>query len=117
MRKTNGYPACPGERNLHAVTGTLDWNLDVDRRVLINWVRVRWQPAWKRTKSNGRVPDPGEREACMGLHGWHLPIVDTRLPDAGFAHTGNRAGVDLRRRLATGEVTSAKVFRDTLNEC
>jgi protein-tyrosine phosphatase len=50
-----------------------------------------------------RVPDLGDRVSGMGLHWWHLPIVDAQVPDARFEHAWNRAGADLRRRLAAGE--------------
>ena len=86
------------------MTGAWERDLDADLRAIMKWGGSSVVTLMEAHELELlRVPDLGEQITRMGLHWWHLPIVDTRVPDAGFERAWNRTGDDLRRRLTAGE--------------
>ena len=99
-----GLTFCPGKRDPHAQTGAWDRDLDTDLRILRDWGASTVVTLMEMHELQLlRVPDLGERVSRTGLCWWHLPIVDGGVPDVRFEHAWNRAGEDLRWRLAAGE--------------
>jgi ADP-ribosyl-[dinitrogen reductase] hydrolase len=99
-----GLTFCPGKYDPHAQTGAWARDLDTDLRTLCDWGASTVVTLMETHELELlRVPDLGEHVSRAGLHWWHLPIVDAGVPDALFEHAWNRAGEDLRRRLAEGE--------------
>ena len=99
-----GLTFCPGKFDPHAQTGAWDRDLDTDLRTLRDWGASTVVTLMETHELELlRVPDLGERVSRIRLRWWHLPIVDAGVTDALFEHAWNRAGEDLRRRLAAGE--------------
>ena len=99
-----GLTFCPGKHDLNAQTGAWGRDLDTDLRALRDWGASTVVTLMEMHELELlRVPDLGERVSRIGLHWWHLPIADAGVPDARFEQAWNRAGEDLRRRLAAGE--------------
>ena len=99
-----GLTFCPGKYDPRAQTGAWDRDLDTDLRAVLDWGASTVMTLMETHELKLlRVPDLGERVARVGLHWWHLPIADGGIPDPRFEQAWNRAGEDLRRRLAAGE--------------
>jgi len=99
-----GLTFCPGKHDPYAQTGAWHRDLDTDVRTLRDWGASTVVTLMETHELELlRVPDLGERVSRAGLRWWHLPIVDGGVPNRQFEYAWNRAGEDLRRRLAVGE--------------
>jgi protein-tyrosine phosphatase len=99
-----GLTLCPGKRDPHAMTGAWDRDLDMDLKAIRDWpAQVLVTLIEDHEFDLLNVPDLGERAVDFGLQWYHLPIVDTSVPDARFESAWPTAGEELRAALHNGD--------------
>jgi ADP-ribosyl-[dinitrogen reductase] hydrolase len=99
-----GLTFCPGKRDLEAMTGPWDRDLDVDLQAMADWGAdaLVTLMEWQELAALG-VPDIGERAQAWGMAWFHLPIRDVSVPDEAFEVAWHQAGRLLRGKLLEGE--------------
>ena len=99
-----GMTLCPGKKELHAVSGDWDRDLDDDLNKIHDWgasalvsLMEKEEMAWY-----GVAELPG-KAIQLGLDHYHLPIVDFDIPDKFFEEHWQTAGAALRNYLLSGK--------------
>jgi ADP-ribosyl-[dinitrogen reductase] hydrolase len=98
-----GVTFCPGKYDPHGMTGA--WNRDLARDLdaIRDWGATAVVTLLEHKELTLlRVESLGEEVSRRNMSWIHLPIVDTRIPDAHFEQTWDVAGGELRSILRRG---------------
>lgn len=98
-----GMTICPGKKGPSIYGAPWDRDLTLDLEVVRAWptgLVITLMEAWELEEL--RVGDLGLEVARAGMEWLHLPIPDSRAPDAGFHELWGRSGPQVRDILRGG---------------
>jgi ADP-ribosyl-[dinitrogen reductase] hydrolase len=98
-----GLTFCPGKKQMHALTGNWDRNLEQDMQRIADWkpdaMLTLIEPQEFVELDVKQLPEVARR---MGLEWHHLPIPDMGVPDAAFERGWLDVGKKLHQYLCYG---------------
>ena len=98
-----GVTFCPGKRDLHAMTGAWDRDLDLDLDAIRAWgAQALLTLVEPQELLELAVPSLGEGVVRRGMSWHHLPITDVSIPTAAFEQAWATHGAALRQILLEG---------------
>ena len=99
-----GMTFCPGKRDLMAMTGPWDRDLQTDLGVINAWGAVALVTLMEDPElALLGVPNIGEMTESFGMAWHYLPIRDVSIPGPVFEGAWEMQGAALRRKLRDGE--------------
>lgn len=99
-----GLTLCPGKHQPGGLSGHWQRDLDTDLQAIVDWGACAVITLMESQElERFRVADLPDRVRAFGLEGYHLPIVDAGVPDAGFERRWAELGPVIRARLRQGE--------------
>ena len=98
-----GLTFCPGKYDPHARTGAWNRDLALDLDTIRNWGAIAVVTLLEPEELTLlRVERLGEEVSRRNMLWFHLPIVDTKIPDEDFERQWDVAGEELRSILRRG---------------
>lgn len=99
-----GMTFCPGKKDKYGMTGAWDRDLDIDIESIKKWGATRFVCLLESKEfSLLGVPELSQTVQESPMKWYHLPIVDTEVPDNAFENKWATVGLELREALVNGE--------------
>ena len=99
-----GMTFCPGKKDKYGMTGAWDRDLDIDLEAIKKWGATRFVCLLESGEfSLLGVPEFPQAVQESGMKWYHLPIVDTQVPENTFETKWVTVGRELRKALVDGE--------------